>query len=231
MRFALALALAVSAAACAPRVAEDRATLTPAAFADLPGWSADDPRAALDALARSCERRVPRPPGRAVGPFALAGFEKDWAAPCAALAGLDRTVLDAPTARAFIERHFRPFALSGPDGDEGLFTGYYEAAARGSRTRTARYNVPLYRRPPDLVEADLGVFSEEFRGRTIAGRVKDGRLVPYDDRRRIARGTLAGQGLELLWLDDPVDGFFLEIQGSGRIKLDDGSVVRVGFAA
>jgi membrane-bound lytic murein transglycosylase A len=231
LRFVLAFLLLSVAAACAPRVAEDRATLTPASFAELPGWSADDPRAALDALARSCDRRAPRPPGRAVGPFALAGFEKDWAAPCAALASLDRAALDAATARTFIERHFRPFALSGPDGDEGLFTGYYEAAARGSRTRSARYNVPLYRRPTDLVEADLGVFADEFRGRSIAGRVRNGRLIPYDDRRRINRGTLAGQQLELLWLDDPVDAFFLEIQGSGRITLDDGSVVRVGFAA
>jgi membrane-bound lytic murein transglycosylase A len=227
----LTFLLLLVAAACAPRVADDRVTLAPAAFADLPGWSGDDPRAALDALTRSCARRAARPPGRAVGPFALAGFEKDWAAPCAALAGLDPAHLDARAARAFVERHFRAFALSGPDGDEGLFTGYYEAAARGARTRTQRYNVPLYRRPPDLVEADLGIFSDEFRGRTIAGRVADGRLVPYDDRRRIARGGLAGQGLELLWLDDPVDAFFLEIQGSGRVTLDDGSVVRVGFAA
>ena len=113
----------------------------------------------------------------------------------------------------------------------GLFTGYYEASARGSRVRTGRYDVPLYRRPGDLVSADLGSFSDEFRGRTIAGRVEGNHFVPYDDRHAIADGALAGRGLELLWVDDPVDAFFLEIQGSGRIAMTDGSVVRVGFAA
>lgn len=216
--------------ACAPRVTEDRAVLTPASFKDLPGWSRDDPRGALAALARSCERRTRRPPGRPVGPFGIGGRESDWATACAALATAP-AVPDALAARALVEKHFRVYALSGPEGSDGLFTGYYEAAARGARRKSSRYNVPLYRRPPDLIDVDLGAFSQEFRGRTIAGRVQGGRLVPYAERRRIGDGALTGKGLELLWLDDPVDAFFLEIQGSGRITLPDGSVMRVGFAA
>lgn len=227
-----ALALVLGAlSACAPRITEDRATLQPARFADLPGWESDDPRATLVALDRSCDRRSGRAAGRAVGPFAIAGFEKNWATACAALGALDRTSLDGARARAFFEQRFRPWLIAGADGEEGLFTGYYEASARGARKKSGRYNVPLYKRPADLVEADLGAFFDEFRGRSVAGRVQGGRLVPYAERSRIAGGALAGKGLELLWLDDPVDAFFLEIQGSGRITLPDGKILRVGFAA
>ncbi|MEL6794841.1 MAG: MltA domain-containing protein, partial [Pseudomonadota bacterium] len=91
-------------------------------------------------------------------------------------------------------------------GAEARFTGYYEPELRGSRTRSATFAAPLYQRPPDLADA------------------------PYLSRSEIAAGALAGRNLELLWVDDPVDAFFLEIQGSGRIRLDDGSVTRVGFA-
>ncbi len=218
-------------AACGPRVAEDRAVLVPAAFDDLPGWDADDPREALYALARSCQYHLARPADAAVGHGALAGHERDWQGPCRVLTSMEAARLDPAAARRFVETNFAPFAVSGPDGEDGLFTGYYEASARGSRTRTGRYDVPLYRRPDDLVSADLGSFSDEFHGRTIAGRVEGNHFVPYDDRHAIAHGALAGRGLELLWVDDPVDAFFLEIQGSGRITMTDGSVVRVGFAA
>ena len=116
------------------------------------------------------------------------------------------------------------------DDREGLFTGYYEPLLRGSRTPDAAYRYPLYRRPPDLVSVDLGQFDPELEGRRIGGRVADGRLVPYADRAAIDRGALAGHGLELLWVDDPVARFFLEIQGSGQIRLVDGGATRVGFA-
>jgi membrane-bound lytic murein transglycosylase A len=218
------------AGACAPVVPPDRAALEPVSFADLPGWDRDDPRGALAALARSCGRHLARAPDAAIGPRALAGRAEDWRAPCEAVAAGDAAAPEAGAARALIEAHFRPFAVVGTDGREGLFTGYYEPELKGARERSARYRVPLYRRPGDLVMADLGVFSEEFRGRTIAGRVTDGRLVPYHDRAGIAEGGLAGRGLELVWVDDPVDAFFLEIQGSGRVVLEDGSVMRLGYA-
>lgn len=219
------------AASCAPRLDEDRVHLSPASFDALPGWRGDDPRGALTALSRSCPRHLARPSSRLIGPRGIAGRAADWAGACAALAELKRDQLTSASARAFMERHFQPFAVTGALSDEGLFTGYYEAAARGARKRSARYNVPIYRRPDDLVSVNLGVFAKEFRGRTIAGRVRGGRLVPYADRRRIARGGLKNRALEILWLDDPVDAFFMEIQGSGRVRMDDGSVVRVGFSA
>src|SRR6185436_18649818 len=113
---------------------------------------------------------------------------------------------------------------------EGLFTGYYEPLLHGSRKRTDLYRVPLYVRPPELVTVDLGAFREELKGQRLAGRVEDGALVPYPDRRAIVEGALAGRDLELVWVDDPIDAFFLEIQGSGRIQLEDGSEMRVGYA-
>jgi membrane-bound lytic murein transglycosylase A len=114
---------------------------------------------------------------------------------------------------------------------EGLFTGYYEPELRGSRRRHGPYQTPLYREPGDLIQVDLGAFREDLEGRRIAGRIVGGRLEPYHDRRSIDRGALAGRDLELVWVDDPVDAFFLQVQGSGRIVLEDGTVLRVGYDA
>lgn len=187
---------------------EEGRILRPATFADLPGWEEDDPSAALAAFLRSC-RRMKTPV-------------------CEAAAR-------ATSARPFFETHFQPFAVSEGDDPEGLFTGYYEPLLQGSRKRTDRYRVPLYVRPPELVMVDLGDFREELEGQRIAGRVEEGDLVPYPDRRAIEEGALSGRDLELVWVDDPVDAFFLQIQGSGRVRLDDGSddgsEIRVGYAA
>jgi len=188
---------------------EDRRVLTPATFADLPGWEEDDPSAALAAFLRSCRRLR---------------SEADWSAVCDAAA-------QAGSPKTFFESHFQPFAVSAGNDPEGLFTGYYEPLLQGSRKRSDRYRVPLYVRPPDLVMVDLGDFREELKGQRIAGRVEEGDLVPYPDRTAIEEGALSGKDLELVWVDDPVDAFFLQIQGSGRVRLDDGSEMRVGYAA
>ncbi|MGG5810838.1 murein transglycosylase A [Falsiroseomonas sp. CW058] len=132
---------------------------------------------------------------------------------------------DDAAARAFLERRFRPVAVG-----QGTLTGYFEPELRGSPTRTSRFATPLHARPPELVEVDLGSFAADLRGRRTAGQVRDGRLVPFPDRAAIAAGALAGRGLELVWVDDPVDAFFLHIQGSGRVALPDGRVLRVGYA-
>jgi membrane-bound lytic murein transglycosylase A len=187
---------------------QDGRVLTPVTFADLPGWEEDDPSAALAAFLRSCRR------------------SKDYACDAAAR---------ATSARTFFETHFQPFAVNDGKNPEGLFTGYYEPQLHGSRKRSDRYRVPLYIRPPDLVMVDLGNFREELKGQRIAGRVEEGDLVPYPDRTAIEEGALSGRDLELVWVDDPVDAFFLQIQGSGRVRLDDGSddgsEIRVGYAA
>ena len=125
---------------------------------------------------------------------------------------------------------FRPLAVSDGEKGIGLFTGYFEPHLRGSWSKTAKYKFPLYRRPPELINVDLGRFRPALRGRGISGSVRGKRLVPFADRKAIRRGALAGRGLEFLWVDNEVDVFFLHVQGSGRVVMTDGSVVRVGFA-
>lgn len=113
-----------------------------------------------------------------------------------------------------------------------LFTGYYEPVLNGSLVRTQQYRYPLYRRPDDLVEVDLSSFLPERPGEKIVGRVVNGKLIPYFSRAEIdGQGVLAGKGYELAWMDDPVERFFLHIQGSGQIHLPDGTRLRIGYAA
>lgn len=230
-----ALVAALSLAACARTapVPEEpapppTATLTRVAFADLPGWNEDDPREALRAFQRSCGRFAKLPPDEPIGGHAWAGPARIWVAACDDAAGV---VDDPARARAFIEARFTPWAVAEGTRAEGLFTGYYEPRLRGAQRPVPPFLTPILRRPDDLIEVDLSAFSEDLRGRRIAGRVEGERLVPYHDRAAIESGALAGRGLELAWVDDPVDRFFLEIQGSGRVQLDDGRELRVGYAA
>lgn len=146
----------------------------------------------------------------------------DWQTACAAASSWSDT-----QAREFFRRHFEPVQI----GDGRAFaTGYYEPEIAGCRAPTTRCATPLYRRPPDLVEVDLGLFSDQLAGRRIRGRVDGTSFVPYDERSRIVGGSLAGRGLEIAWAEDPIELFFLQIQGSGRLRLPDGSVMRIGYA-
>jgi membrane-bound lytic murein transglycosylase A len=198
--------------------------LTAVDFADLPGWGEDDLAGALEAFRRSCARWAKQTPDKPVGgQDGFAGTVRDWQPVCA-------RAVAAGSGRAFFTTNFAPFAVSAGDDAEGLFTGYYEPLLRGARRPDATHHYPLYRRPPDLVSVDLGQFDPELQGRRIGGRVEQGRLVPYADRATIDRGALSGRDLELLWVDDPVDRFFLQIQGSGQVRLPDGAIVRVGYA-
>lgn len=213
----------------------ERLTLTPANFADLPGWSADTPAPALQALDRSCRKIAQLRDDVVIKPEGIGGTARDWREPCAAAAATPAD--NEAAARLFFERWFVPY-LAGNNGDpNGLFTGYFEPELKGSLTRGGRYVVPLYGRPADLVTVDLGLFREDWRGTSIAGRVHDGTLRPYPTRAEIEAGALKsihrrdGAPLELVWVDDAIDAFFLQIQGSGLVDLDDGRVMRVGYAA
>lgn len=203
--------------------------LEPASFRELPGWEEDDLSEALPALLASCRGFARRAPDEPVGPAGVAGTAGDWRAACHEAARLRGA---APSAvRDFFETSFRPWAVTDRGDPRGLFTGYYEPSLRGSRRRHGPFQTPLHGRPADLVEVDLGAFRDDLAGRRIAGRVRGGKLEPYADRSDIEGGALAGRGLEIVWVDDPVDAFFLQIQGSGRVTLEDGTVLRVGYAA
>lgn len=191
----------------------------PVAFSDLEGWAEDDHGAALQALLRSCARMTARP-------HTIPERRDAWLAVCDAAAWTD-----AEDARQLFETRFEAFALRYGDREDGLLTGYYEPELRGSRIPTPEFYHPLYVRPADLVTVNLGRFAEDLQGRQLVGRLEDGSLVPYPTRAEIAAGALAGENAELLWVDDPIAAFFLEIQGSGRVVLPDGELIRVGYAA
>ena len=211
---------------CAPQPEPDRLVLRPVQFRDLPGWEVDDHSGALHALLRSCAALEERADDSPLDIAPLGGRVGDWRAACAEAGGVE----GAAEARAFFESHFTPYEARNNRRAKGLFTGYFEPELRGALRADERYRVPLYRRPQDLVSVDLGQFRSELAGERIAGRVADGALEPYATRAEIDTGALAEQGLELAWVDDPLDAFFLHIQGSGRIAFEDGTKRRVAYA-
>ena len=145
----------------------------------------------------------------------------DWVAACTAAKGWADD-----DAQAFFNSQFE--AVQVGDG-KAHATGYFEPEILGSRTQQAGYAVPVYKRPQELVQIDLGQFSDALKGKSIRGKVSGNSFVPFDDRTKIETGSLAGRGLEIAWAADPVEFFFLQVQGSGRLKLPDGSVMRIGY--
>ncbi|MCC7394921.1 MAG: MltA domain-containing protein [Sphingomonadaceae bacterium] len=146
----------------------------------------------------------------------------DWDNVCTAAV----TSVDGDARRFFNEN----FATVQVGDGRTLATGYFEPEIAGCRQRSTRCNVPIYGLPSDLVEVDLGQFSPNLAGRRIRGRVDGAAFVPYYDRSAIDGGALAGRGLEIAWAEDAVEFFFLQIQGSGRVRLADGTVLRIGYA-
>lgn len=222
----LALALIALVAACAPGRPSGVAEYRETTFEALPGWSGDPLDDLAGALARSCARIMSLPPDRSLGP-AVFGIAGAWHRPCAAIGA----ATDAAALRGVLESQFRPVAVSDGDQPNGLFTGYFEPDLRGSRRRGGASQTPLHATPSDLVSVDLGQVRDAWRGERVAGRVVEGRLRPYDTRAEIDGGSLEGRASVLAWVDDPIDAFFLHIQGSGRIALAEGGILRVGFAA
>ncbi len=233
----LAALLALAGCAVPPPLtgaASSHAILTPVAFSALPGWQADHLSQAMPAFKLGCTRLAMSPPDQSLGgdgtAATLGGQAADWGGVCAAARALPPG--DDNAARAFVEQNLQAYAVAADTGaTSGMITGYYEPEARGARTRGGEYQTPLLSRPTDLVQVDLGDFGEDLKGRSIGGRVQDGKLVPYFDRAQIVGGALAGRRLDLLYLADPIDAFVMQIQGSGRVKLPNGRVVRMVYAA
>ena len=138
---------------------------------------------------------------------------------------------DRAQLRHFFEQHFQPWLIENGDGSNtGLVTGYYEPLLQGSRVRTERFRYPLYAAPTDLLTVELGELFPELKGRRVRGRLEGNRVVPYFTRAEIEVDNPPLTGQELAWVDNPVDLFFLQIQGSGRIAFQDGGGMRVGYA-
>ena len=224
-RLSLAALAAIGAACTAlpppssrPTAEPARAVLKPVAFAELPGW-ADDP--ALDAWApflTGCKALV-----------AQSATAATWHAPCTAASAVDAH--DSPSVRAFFETYFSAYQALAPDGAEtGLVTGYYEPLLDGSRTRSERHRYPLFVPPDDLLTVDLGELYPELKDKRVRGRLEGRRVIPYWSRADIEGGQAQVDGKELVFVDDALEAFFLQIQGSGQIRLAEGGMMRVGYA-
>ncbi len=194
-----------------------RVEYVPAHWADLPGWDTDSVVQAWPALLSSCRVHT----------------RTDWNDVCAAAAQL------APASdgevRAFFVSHFQPLRVirTGPapaaTQTTGLLTGYYEPQLRGSRLPRPGFDNPLYSPPDDLLTVDLGAIIPELKGKRVRGRLVGKTVVPYYSRAQLPADP-ALQGHEIVWLDSALDAFLLEVQGSGRIQLEDGTIIRLGYA-
>jgi membrane-bound lytic murein transglycosylase A len=188
--------------------------LRPASYAALPDWERDDLREAWPAFMASCDVLVKKP---------------DWREPCTVARSVDGA--NAGAVRTFFEAFLMPYQVMNPDGsDTGLVTGYYEPLLQGARKRGGRYQTPLHRVPDDMLTLDLAGVYPEVKGLRLRGRLAGSKVLPYYSRAELTQsGSLAGK--ELLWVDDPIEAFFLQVQGSGRVQLaDSGETVRVAYA-
>ncbi|MBH90123.1 MAG: murein transglycosylase [Magnetovibrio sp.] len=201
--------------------------LTKTSFKNIVGWNGDRHDQALAAFLRSCVK-IRKNPSRSVF-GSISEISGDWLKTCNTASSLP---LDRPDlARHFFETRFQPFLATASGQPEGLFTGYFEMELRGSWLRKKSYTTPIYGRPPELVEADLGAFRDDYKGKRLLGKIIAGKFVPFADRAEIEAGALSGRGLELIWVDSLIDAFFLHIQGSGRVLMDDGTIIRIGYAS
>lgn len=189
--------------------------LQPTQWRAIEGWSEDDPAAAIPALLNSC-RVLMR--------------QAHWKAVCEHAGALGK----APTsisARQFFEQHFTPWQVSNPDRSaEGLITGYYEPVIRGSRKRSDQYAWPIHGLPDDMLKVELGDLYPELKNLRLRGRLVGNRIVPYWSRAELAQRQDQLPAPVLLWASDPIELFFLQVQGSGRVELPDGQMVRIGYA-
>ncbi len=204
-------------------------TLNPLDFAAVPGWAEDDHLAAFKAFAASCKpvldaAKAGSKAGATPAPKALLDV-------CVQALAMSRSgkAMTRIAARAFFEAQFQPNSVAPSSGSHGLLTGYYEPLIKGARVASSAFQTPVYKRPTDLVnvvaESERGAKSGQFTHmrKTAAG------LVPYLTRAEIEQGGLKGQNLELLYFKDPVDVFFMQVQGSGRIELPDGEKIRITY--
>ncbi len=204
------------------------ASYRPVAFAELPGWAEDDHHAALKAFLQSCTRVLAVIKAGSTSRRILPSPELLSACHDAGRLAAEKKPA-ASAARGFFESHFQPNRVV-HGKPEGLLTGYFEPLVEASRRPEGPYQFPVYRRPPDL----LTLIDETQPGPPPGPAMTHGRqsgkgIVAYPARSEIESGALSGRGLELAYMKDPVDLFMMQVQGSGRLKLPDGSIIRVGY--
>jgi peptidoglycan lytic transglycosylase A len=193
-----------------------RTVYEPATWTSLPGWERDQMQEAWPAFIESCN---------------VLGRRDDWRAVCEA--AQDAKPASAQDVRTFFERYFQPLEIvkqTGPRSDDlGLITGYFEPVLQGSRSPADGFDTPLYAPPPDLLTVDLGSVYPELKGKRLRARLEGGRVVPYYSRADLEHDP-ALKGDEIVWVDDAIGAFFLEVQGSGRVRLRTGETIRLHYA-
>jgi membrane-bound lytic murein transglycosylase A len=220
----LALSL-VSTSAAEPFKLADTG-LEPMKWEEVAGWAADDHLVAFRAYEASCQ--VMRK-----GQHASDGAPVSNALREVCRAALEARPQDAQAARTFFEQNFAPVRIVRLGDAEGFLTGYYEPIVQGSRLPNPEFHIPLYRRPRDLVAAGHATGSAPFpnKGAQVGRRNEKNQIVPYHDRGAIEGGALDGQRLEICWLKDPFDALAIQIQGSARVILEDGTPLRINYDA
>lgn len=199
----------------APAAAPAAPPLQASTWQAVSGWLEDDPALSWPALRTSCS---------------TLSRQANWKAVCERA----NTLGPAPTsnvARQFFEANFTPWQLTNPDGStQGLVTGYYEPLIRGSKTRRAESAWPIHGVPKDMLTIELGDVYPELKSLRLRGRLVGNKVVPYWNRQQFGERADQAQAPVLLWADDPIELFFLQVQGSGRVQLPDGKMVRIGYA-
>ena len=199
-------------------------------WSELPGWSDDDLKNVWTTFLRNCQGLMRPTSTNLAGP--TRATPRAWQPVCAAATDRARAPAanDAQAVRRFLQAWLSPWRLKGPDGKpaSNIVTGYYEPLVLGSRTRTGAYQWPLYTVPADLLTIDLGRVYPELAGKRVRGKLEGKRVVPYESRAAIE--TSGRRPPAIVYVNDPVDNFFLQVQGSGRVQLPDGKTIRVAYA-
>jgi membrane-bound lytic murein transglycosylase A len=213
-------------AGCADKSGPPSMVLSRVAYANIPGWDTDTLRGVLPPLLAECTRLGRLPADTRLGGQAEAatqgGMAGQYAGACGAAAALGRA--DTATLRSYFETWFLPYAVTDRGVPDARLTGYFEPEFQGSLSRSPDDQVPVYSRPRELMTVP-----DPAGGPPVTGQVRAGRVMPYFTRAQIDAGALAGRNLELLWLHSPIDLFFLQVQGSGRVRLPSGQIVRLGY--
>lgn len=206
---------------------EKEINLQAVAFEKLPEWSKSNTVPALKIFRKSCKSFLKRSVEQEVGSRHIAIKVKDFLPACKAALSLKK--ISKKGSREFFEQWFQPYTFYQDNQVQGLFTGYYAPIIQGSLKKNEDYRYPLYTLPNDLIKVDLGLFSNDLLHHRISGRLQGNRLVPYHTRSEINKGALKNKSKVIVWLNDPVERQFLEIQGSGIIELKDKTRFFVGY--
>lgn len=206
-----------------PAIMEDYALLKPAQWQDIDGFSEDDMSAAWPAWLQSCTTLKNKTQNN----------QQPWQAACSAASTLSKPNKQPSKqeVQAYFMQFFNVYSTNNVDDtNTGLITGYYEPLLKGSRNKSSQYPYPLYKQPTDLITVELGETYPELKNKRLRGKLKGNKLVPYPTRAEIETTPSPLAGNELVWINDLVDGFFLQVQGSGLVQFESGDNMHVGYA-